>query len=506
MVSGKSFASCVATNRFARHRIWSWLKRRLGRSAQPVEQLEIRSLADLQEIHRESPGVIFGRHITGGMAVSKPREPVLVLGPSGQGKTTGVLIPTVLAWTAPVVSTSTKRELMDITGEARSAFGTIWHFDPMGSDPTPAFARQLRWSPIDSASSWDQAMKLAGVMVDAVPVNDITNASHWSGRAKSLLAPMLLAANIGTEAQGRLAMTDVVRWSGGLRSEVNEAVAILQRNDQAMAANELRSINESESPEERSGAFATLNVVLAAYKFDATVESTKNTNFDAAAFVASEGDSLYITASALNQKGIASIIVAMVNEIVEATYNANRMNLHPDRTAVLFALDEAANIAPLPDLPRLMSEGRGHGLQLLTVFQDVTQAERQWPKANFVSLSPHKLIFRGLADTGIAQILSKLSGEYDEAKVTYTHAANRQNNSSSATAERKVQLSETDILRPREGSLLSMTPDGWDEIFISRYFDSEPWTTVLARSDDVIDLTEQQPGQPISADDLLRDL
>ena len=49
------------------------------------------------------------------------------------------------------------------------------------------------------------------------------------------------------------------------------------------------------------------------------------------------------------------------------------------RAPVLLALDELANIAPLPELPSMVSEGGGQGLVTLACFQDLSQARHRWP-------------------------------------------------------------------------------------------------------------------------------
>ena len=44
----------------------------------------------------------------------------------------------------------------------------------------------------------------------------------------------------------------------------------------------------------------------------------------------------------------------------------------------LLALDEVANIAPIPDLPAMVSEGAGQGLLVLACLQDLSQARVRW--------------------------------------------------------------------------------------------------------------------------------
>ena len=45
---------------------------------------------------------------------------------------------------------------------------------------------------------------------------------------------------------------------------------------------------------------------------------------------------------------------------------------------LLLALDEIGNLAPLPSLPALMSEGGGSGITTLTVLQSLSQARDRW--------------------------------------------------------------------------------------------------------------------------------
>ena len=80
---------------------------------------------------------------------------------------------------------------------------------------------------------------------------------------------------------------------------------------------------------------------------------------------------------------------------------------------MLLALDEAANIAPIPELPGIVSEGAGQGLLTLACFQDLSQARARWGEAarGFLSLFGSKLIFPGIGDTSSLQSLSVLSGE-----------------------------------------------------------------------------------------------
>jgi type IV secretion system protein VirD4 len=80
---------------------------------------------------------------------------------------------------------------------------------------------------------------------------------------------------------------------------------------------------------------------------------------------------------------------------------------------MLFALDEAANIAPLADLGQQLSEGGGQGLLTLVCLQDMSQARARWgPEAEgWLSLFGSKVIFPGIGDLRTLEIISALAGE-----------------------------------------------------------------------------------------------
>jgi type IV secretory pathway TraG/TraD family ATPase VirD4 len=82
---------------------------------------------------------------------------------------------------------------------------------------------------------------------------------------------------------------------------------------------------------------------------------------------------------------------------------------------MLWALDELANIAPLPDLPATISEGASQGLVVLACLQDLSQARTRWGAAadGFATLFTHKLVLPGIADLATLRQISALAGHID---------------------------------------------------------------------------------------------
>ncbi len=80
---------------------------------------------------------------------------------------------------------------------------------------------------------------------------------------------------------------------------------------------------------------------------------------------------------------------------------------------MLLALDEVANIAPIPDLPSMISEGGGQGLVTLACLQDLSQARHRWPDRadGFPSLFGTTVVLPGIGDVRTLEALATLAGD-----------------------------------------------------------------------------------------------
>ncbi len=134
---------------------------------------------------------------------------------------------------------------------------------------------------------------------------------------------------------------------------------------------------------------------------------------------------------------MAPIVVAFLEEVRAGTYAAPRWARAPGHHAgdaggggggggrggggggaaapLTLVLDELANIAPIPDLPAMVSEGGGQGLLTLACLQDLSQARQRWGLAadGFLSLFGAKLVLPGIGDLATLELVSRLGGEID---------------------------------------------------------------------------------------------
>ncbi len=433
------------------------------------------ALSDVLDASFRGGGIYLGRSHSRWLYSGEGRS-AMVLGPTRSGKTTSIIVPNVLGHAGPVVSTSTKSELVELTADARSSIGDCLVFDPTGLAELPPHARRIGWSPISGCSDWDVAMANAWAMTKAAGQRAITN-DHWSERAGSLLSSLLHAASIE-----EIGIRTLVQWVD--RRHAGDASRILANNASSTPQAEalLDGILQIHD-REQSGIWSTASSVLRAYRSEHALLSAEGATFDARSFL--EGrNTLYLCGSSTRQELLAPLFVGLLASLRDTAYSASNEHLGFD--PVLFALDEAANIAPFPDLPNLISEGGGQGVLTLACLQDLSQARRRWgPEADgFVSLFPVTILLPGIADRTTLSLVQDLAGEqleYQASRTKQSHGWPRRSSSTTSTMYRPIQAMST-IAKGSTGHALMVGPTREvTEIELTPSHRSKPWSSLRSR-------------------------
>jgi len=170
------------------------------------------NVAALRAVHGDfAHGIYLGEGAAGWVHAGAQRS-TLVLGPSRSGKTSSLVIPNLILANGPVVSTSTKPDVMHATVAARAQEGCALLYDPSGEIERPKGVDPVGWSPLTTAGQWDAAVQTSDAMVRAARIGEggfsrSPSEQHWTERAGALLAPILHAAALES-----LPMRTVVRW------------------------------------------------------------------------------------------------------------------------------------------------------------------------------------------------------------------------------------------------------------------------------------------------------
>ncbi len=427
--------------------------------------------------HAASEAAGFGLHLGEGPlgpAFAPPEHSLLVLGPPRCGKTSSIVVGNVLAACGPVVSTSTKTDVLQLTSRARHNIGDCYLFDPSGLVPCPPGVHPIGWSPLLAASSWDGANRMAKAMVRAArPGADRGEAAHWSERAEDLLARAFHAGAVGAMGFERLLSVLESR-------DIAELRAPLARASKDRVLDGLDGFSKTDS-REQSGIWSTAASVLSGYRTDAALATTRGVMIDPAEFVRSRA-TLFVCGGSDQQLLSAGAVAGLLSDLRSAAYESHLRDVSSigRRTMppMLLALDEVANIAPLHDLPHLVTEGGSQGVLTLACFQDLSQAAVRWPEAagGFLTTFQSKVVFPGIGDTATLERISKLAGDREVRQISRTRTPAwtalfgvRQPPSTTVSTRTQRRLPLDAIARGAPGYVLHM--DGVNPRFIA----ARPW-------------------------------
>ena len=334
------------------------------------------------------------------MAVERAQS-LAVIGPTQSGKTTALAVPAILAWEGPVLAASVKSDLVRSTLGWRQQAGRVWCFDPAGSTGL----RSDTWSPVASARTWAGARRVAADLTEVARGEGTTaDGEFWYATAAKLLAPLLLAAAVG----GR-DMVDVVRWVD--TQEIGEVLDLLEGAGVPEALTAVRATWQREE-RQRSSVYTTAETVLEPFAEPPAPGPAPGRPIVPEELVGGS-HTLYLCAPAHDQRRLRGLFTAVVKSVLEAAFARVARSGRPLEPPLLVVLDEAANIAPVGELDALAATCAGHGVQLLTVWQDLSQViARYGPRASTV-VNNHraKLFLPGIADPATLDQASQLVGD-----------------------------------------------------------------------------------------------
>jgi type IV secretory pathway TraG/TraD family ATPase VirD4 len=280
-------------------------------------------------------------------------------------------------------------------------------------------------------------------------------------------------------------MRDVLSWVD--RHDGAPALrALSERAEEGVATDVLAGLLATDE-RELSGIWSTASGVLAAYRSSTALASTEPPYLDPAGFC-DGANTLYVCAAGRSQQLMAPLIVGLLAEIRDAAYERARRGT--PAPPVLFALDEVANIAPLPDLPAIVSEGAGQGLLTLACLQDLSQARSRWGSEadGFLSLFGTTVVLPGIADIATLDALSTLSGDVELAshsRGTAQGANGRLLGSVSTSTVLRRRLPADMIARGTAGGALALDGRrrmGW--VRLTPAYRDSPWRELVTKGRD----------------------
>ncbi|MFF4019613.1 type VI secretion protein [Streptomyces sp. NPDC001843] len=276
----------------------------------------------------------------------------------------------------PLVVVSSNAALWQETKDARAKLGPVLLYDPAHLCDTPA---RLHWSPTAGCGDKETAVQRAAALLTPVrPTARLDQAV--SDTAQTLLRSYLHAAALDNRS-----IRHVHRWAQG--TQIQDAVRALRTHPKAApgAAGELEAALTSH-PDRRDMAHELTSRALSALSTVNIREACTANRTDALALdsFVDEGGTLYVLGESIEDPrtspGAMPFLTALVSSVVERgrrmAERSSSGRLDPPLTLVL---EDVAAVAPLSQLPDLLSTGKDRGLPTLALLRSREQARSRWP-------------------------------------------------------------------------------------------------------------------------------
>ncbi len=420
-------------------------------------------------------------------------DSALLVGPPRSGKGVHCVIPWILDAPGAVVTTSTRPDNLAVTLAARKPRGPVAIFDPQRLAGRPD---GLRWSPVRGCERPHTAMARArGLAAGAGWTGGVSDGAFWAGQTETVLRCLLHAAALDGRGSAEL-----YRWSLSPAAAM-EAVRVLDNAGGAAPgwATALGALVEND-PRSRDSIWLGVRQSLAGLADPdvlAAVTPGPTEMFDPEAFLRDAG-TLYLLGSSVGAASCASLIASFVEDITEtARAMAARAPYGRLDPPLLLALDEIANLTPLPSLPNLMAEGGGRGVTTLVVLQSLAQAREKWGEHAADAIwdaATVKLILGGLGKVRDLDDLSRLIGERDEATTSVSRGGG--SGQSTSTSLRRVPVMPPELLRT--------LPDGLAALLLRRTKPAIVDLTAWQQRRDAAQLREAQQAFDTASQDAAR--
>jgi len=416
---------------------------------------------------------------------------VLLFGVQRSGKTSTIVVPTLLNWSGSAVATSTKEELVRLTARHRATLGAVSVFAPLDRDTswiTELGLCATTWNPIGWLTDCGSAAEFADHFTAA---GKRGSAAHWYLSAGSLITALSVFAKERGQDMGFVFST--------LSLTAHADYAELSKKlEDVPAANLLMA--HALTPDREAGSIAsTARSCLGLWVDErvrrATAPGPQDLDLDE---LIAQPTTLYLVAPAEDAERCRPLFSALIATLLrKATLRARTQGgvLAP---RLLVALDEAANFARIPRLAAYASSAPGQGIQLLLCFHDLAQIEAGYGREEARTIWNNcraRLLLPAQGDLATLELFSRAIG--DETR-TYRVVHGEGRSSSSSEQRTGRPLSSADDLR-RLGEAVLVYASAPPARLQLRRWDQVPYFRRLAEGGAIAVESQRRPSHVPSA-------
>ena len=330
---------------------------------------------------------------------------VLVSGPTGRGKTRRILAPAAVLWGGPAVVVSSKDDLFELVMERRYGPKALIDLRPDYDADYPG-VEMMSFDPTKLISTPDQAVTAANTMMQMSAVglgsgiDQVSDGGIWESNTEGPLAAMLYAAspkgnNAGIEwvllAVDNMRLEDP---NSQMSLEPGWQMAADIVSNMPLFHNALMRTLFMDHRQRDSIALTMRKAVMPWMRL--ALRGITHRPFDES-FLSDPDATLYVLSPP--EGSIAGAAVTLLEHLVKV-WRAKTARREM-RYRLLYVIDEATNVAPMPALRRHVGEGRGLGVNFLVAVQASSQFDTVYGSAyahELRDIFPAALIMYGAAE------------------------------------------------------------------------------------------------------------
>ena len=333
-------------------------------------------------------------------------EHAVVTSPPRVGKT-GWLASVILRYPGPVISTTTKHDVFELTSGLRARRGPVHVFNPQAVGDVPS---TFRWNPLEGCQDPATAIRRADAFAESVSQKGVEDATFWASKASDYLRAYFHAASVAD-----LDLTWVARWVTGAGATDAEDILLAAGGPGPQWAAQLAELR-GEANKTAQTIRMTMSRALAFLADPALAASVlpgPGQSLDLEAFLREAG-TLYLIAETRGEDSpVAPLFACLASELhYTAALAGSRMPGGRLDPPLLMALDEVTQICPVP-VPSWLADSGGKGIQIITVAHGEAQLRTRWGRDGarvIMDTSGAKIWLPGISDPAALDTASALCG------------------------------------------------------------------------------------------------
>ncbi|MCD4850782.1 type IV secretory system conjugative DNA transfer family protein [Paenarthrobacter nitroguajacolicus] len=379
------------------------LEPRMGKKAALAKA---RQALELPEDATEDEMIVALCKLDGQTLYVQHEDSMWVFAPQRSGKSLFLAVGIILDAPGPVVTTSTKNDVLMLTAVARQRRGQVEVFDLQDISGWP---NKVRWNVIAGCEDPDEALARAKAWAGAQPMGNVKNGDFFNSKAAAVLGRFLHAAALG----GR-GIEDVVRWSNNFADKEPLEILIDHGAPEAFSAR-LRALTTSRAGETVDSIQETLAGLLEPLSSPTAMQMlspAEGEGFDMNRFLA-KPNTVYLLTDG-ERSPIAPLVAMFADFMFRKAQRISQSKpggrLWPVFTMVL---DEAPNVAALPDMAGALSDSGGRGIRVIGFSQSFAQNRQRWGNEAATAIrgtSSIRMFLPGLEELDELEKIAKAAG------------------------------------------------------------------------------------------------